>query len=214
MEETLEELIGIKNKVKDLPKPQSEFDRKNRIMHSHGIKWYQVMIDNGFQKLGSGMQATVWSHANLPYVLKLFRSADLAYVNWTKVAMANKDNPHMPKFISSGIVRITQDMAAIRMEPLHEMKGQFLKVYKISNKLLTFNAPPSQSIEHVKYMPEYNKYGEYERFEKYVKDNPNWLAALDITWNFMNSTGHMNDFHPGNCMMRGADTIVITDPVS
>lgn len=207
-EETLEELVGIKNKVKDLPKPYSDYDPDEEVRYTHGRAWHQVMQDHGFQQLGSGLQASVYSHPKLPYVLKLFKSDDAAYTEWIKVAMANKNNPHMPRFVSKRIVRITEDIIAIRMEPLSPIDGVFLKIHLVSDRLLegglAASMPPSQCAGKLAYLPEY-KY-----FEQYCNSHPNWMAALDIAWNCMQHYG--NDFHPGNCMRRG-DDLVITDPV-
>jgi hypothetical protein len=207
-EETLEELVGIKNKVKNLPGSMPAYDDETRVRYTHGMKWNQVMQDHGFQQLGSGLQASVYGHPKLPYVLKLFRSEDVAYAEWIKVAMANKNNPHMPRFVSKRMVRITQEIVAIRMEPLVPIEGIFLKIHTVSDRLLegslAASQPPSRLAGKLAYLPEY-KY-----FEQYCNTHPHWMAALDITWNSMQR--HGNDFHPGNCMRRG-DDLVITDPV-
>lgn len=207
-EETLEELVGIKNKVKNLPGSMPAYDDETRVRYTHGMKWNQVMQDHGFQQLGSGLQASVYGHPKLPYVLKLFRSEDVAYAEWIKVAMANKNNPHMPRFVSKRMVRITQDIVAIRMEPLSPIEGIFLKIHLVSDRLLegglAASQPPSRLAGKLAYLPE------YKHFEQYCNTHPNWMAALDIAWHSMQS--HGNDFHPGNCMLRG-DDMVITDPV-
>jgi hypothetical protein len=209
-EETLAELVGIKNKVKNLPQPQTAYDPDKEVRYTHGTAWNQLMQDHGFRQLGSGLQASVYGHPNLPYVLKLFRSEDTAYAEWIKVAMANKNNPHMPRFVSKRMVRITEDIVAIRMEPLVPIEHEFLKIHLVSDRLLegglAASMPPSRCAGKLAYLPEY-KY-----FEKYCNTHPDWLAALDIAWHCMSTSGLGNDFHPGNCMRRG-DNLVITDPV-
>ena len=207
-EETLAELIGIKNKVKDLPMPRHEYDPAGEVSHTHGIAWHRIMTDHGFEPSGSGAFATVWSHPKLSYVLKLFKSSDQAYLSWVKFAMKNQNNPHMPRFISTQPVRITPLISAVRMEPLRRMETKFLRTHYISDRLLLeVSYRPSDSWARVQNLPE------FPEFEKYCETHPDWLPALDLTWSFMKITGHMNDFHPGNCMMRDTDTLVITDPV-
>ena len=209
-EQTLAELVGIKNKVKDLPRPYSEYDPEAEVRYTHGRAWTQLMQYYGFQQSGSGLQASVYSHPKLPYMLKLFNSQDTAYAEWIKVAMANKNNPHMPRFVSKRMVRITEDIFAIRMESLVPIDGIFLKIHTVSDRLLegglSASMPPSRCAGKLAYLPEY-KY-----FEQYCSTHPDWLAALDIAWHCMSTSGLGNDFHPGNCMRRG-DDLVITDPV-
>jgi len=209
-EETLSELVGIKNKVKNLPEPESMYDTETRTRYTHGTAWNKVMQDHGFQQIGFGLSASVYNHPNLPYVLKLFRSHDTAYAEWINVAIANKNNPHMPRFISKRMVPITEDIVAIRMEPLVPIDGVFLKIHSVSDRLLegalNDDRAPSRLAEKLAYLPEF-KY-----FEQYCHAHPHWMAALDITWKFMSDSFHGNDFHSGNCMHRG-DDLVITDPV-
>jgi hypothetical protein len=121
--------------------------------------------------------------------------------------MEHSDNPHMPKFISFKKTRITPEIAAIRMEPLHTIEWDFLGIHDISDRLLSWGETPSKSLHSHQNLPG------YQSFDEYCKSHPHWLEALDITWRFMRDSGHSNDFHSGNCMMRGADTLVITDPV-
>ncbi len=206
-EEQLDELIGIKKKVNRLPAPRHEYNSNTRATTPHGKEWDNVMVNHGFSPMGNGAAATVWGHPKLPYVLKLFRSTDIAYSDWIKVAMKHSNNPHMPKFISFKKTRITPEIAAIRMEPLRKIETEFLGIHDISDRLLSTPRPPSESIDSVVNLPGYQK------FDEYCKSHPRWLEALDITWHFMLDSGHRNDFHSGNCMMRDADTLVITDPV-
>lgn len=206
-EEQLDELIGIKKKVNRLPIPQTQYDQNTGKITPHGKEWSDIMINHDFFPMGSGGFATVWGHPKLPYVLKLFRSTDTAYSDWIEVAKEHDNNPHMPKFISFKKTRITPEIAAIRMEPLRKIETDFLGIHDISDRLLSWGEPPSKSFHSHQNLPG------YQSFDEYCKSHPHWLEALDITWRFMRDSGHSNDFHSGNCMMRGADTLVITDPV-
>lgn len=207
--EILTELIGIKGQLKTLPRPAHIIGDEDG-----GKAWEKIMRGNGFVQAGFGSYASVWRHPKLTYVLKLFDSSDQAYIDWVSVAMANKNNPHMPKFISSKLVPITPDVVAIRMESLRHIQkdSKLYYVYEFSdNRIATEPIPPSQVIiDDIELLQSYRN---WELTNEYCKNHPQWLEALDIMWNFIKSSGHDNDFHSGNCMVRDTDTLVITDPV-
>ncbi len=204
--EILTELIGIKGQLKTLSS-----DDNVGGYEAGGNAWYDIMTHNGFSPIGAGLNASVWKHPKLAYVLKLFNSDDQAYIDWVSVAMKHKNNPHMPKFISKRLIRITPNVVAIRMESLRHLKTEIEHiVYQFSDRKLLSNYSelPSQSFNNVK-----EEFDEWQVVNNYCQRHPLWLEALDITWNFIKTTGHENDFHSKNCMVRDPDTLVITDPV-
>jgi hypothetical protein len=200
-EETLEELTGIKGIVNKLPKPRdSRFDPL-------GVDWHTVLNNYGFKSLGYGSFGVVWENPKLPYVLKVFSSKDSAYIDWISVARQNKNNPHMPRFVSARLLTITPEVLAIRMEKLFPVINQEKNVVFESAMLLQERYNPSEQIKSVGFDTD------QRNLRYYCQTNPTWLPALDIVKNFSNNSGYRLDFHNKNVMMRDADTLVITDPV-
>jgi hypothetical protein len=200
-EETLAELTGIKSIVSKLPKPRgSRFDPL-------GIDWHTVLNNYGFKVLGYGSFGVVWENPKLPYVLKVFSANDSAYIDWISVARQNKNNPHMPRFVSTRLLTITPEVLAIRMEKLFPVINQEKNVVFESAMLLQERYNPSEQIKSVGFDTD------QRNLRYYCQTNPTWLPALDIVKNFSNNSGYRLDFHNKNVMMRDADTLVITDPV-
>jgi hypothetical protein len=200
-EETLAELTGIKGIVSKLPKPRgSRFDPL-------GIDWHTVLNNYGFKVLGYGSFGVVWENPKLPYVLKVFSANDSAYIDWISVARQNKNNPHMPRFVSTRLLTITPEVLAIRMEKLFPVINQEKNVVFESAMLLQERYNPSEQIKSVGFDTD------QRNLRYYCQTNPTWLPALDIVKNFSNNSGYRLDFHNKNVMMRDADTLVITDPV-
>ena len=200
-EETLAELTGIKGIVNKLPKPRgSRFDPL-------GVDWHTVLNNYGFRSLGYGSFGVVWENPKLPYVLKVFSSSDSAYIDWISVARQNKNNPHMPRFVSARLLTITPEVLAIRMEKLFPVINQEKNVVFESDLLLQERYNPSEQIKSVGFDTD------QRNLRHYCQTHPTWLPALDIVKNFSNNSGYRLDFHNKNVMMRDADTLVITDPV-
>jgi hypothetical protein len=200
-EETLAELTGIKDIVNKLPKPRgSRFDPL-------GVDWHTVLNNYGFKVLGYGSFGVVWENPKLPYVLKVFSANDSAYIDWISVARQNKNNPHMPRFVSARLLTITPEVLAIRMEKLFPVINQEKNVVFESAMLLQERYNPSEQINSVGFDTD------QRNLRYYCQTNPTWLPALDIVKNFSNNSGYRLDFHNKNVMMRDADTLVITDPV-
>jgi hypothetical protein len=200
-EETLEELTGIKGIVNRLPKPRdSRFDPL-------GIDWHTVLNNYGFKSLGYGSFGVVWENPKLPYVLKVFSSKDSAYIDWISVARQNKSNPHMPRFVSARLLKITPEVLAIRMEKLFPVINQEKNVVFESASLLQERYNPSEQIKSVGFDTD------QRNLRYYCQTHPEWLPALDVVKNFSNNSGYLLDFHNKNVMVRNNDTLVITDPV-
>ena len=213
------ELVGIKNQLKKLPDPAK---RKYGTTVNPPDEFTSIMTDNGFSVMGTGSEGTVWSHPNLSYVLKLFNATDRAYIDWVSVSMKHKNNPHMPKFISPRVIRITSDIVAIRMESLRPVKeySELWRVYEYSDSIiasgLELDTLPSEVIEDDKRISKQPGFQQkhFDIFNKYCQSHPQWIEALDIVCNFFKTSNHFNDLHGGNLMIRDSDTLVITDPAS
>lgn len=204
-EDQLTELVGIKNKVKDLPKPGFKYpgpdeDQSTAGTRPLGLEWHDVMTNNGFTAMGSGSFGTVWSHPKLQYVLKVFRATDVAYLGWVNVCIQNKNNPHFPKFISTKAFPITPEVSAIRMEKLTPTRGQLMDDIIYFIKLTLHNETRRMSKEEI------------DLFNKYCNAYPQLMDAIQILKEFSYKSGFKFDIHTGNFMLRG-NTLVITDPV-
>jgi hypothetical protein len=149
----------------------------------------------------------VWENPKFPYVLKVFSANDSAYIDWISVARQNKNNLHMPRFVSAKLLTITPEVLAIRMEKLFPVINQEKNVVFESAMLLQERYNPSEQINSVGFDTD------QRNLRYYCQTNPTWLPALDIVKNFSNNSGYRLDFHNKNVMMRDADTLVITDPV-
>ena len=190
----INELVGIKNQVKQLPKPTGTFDMP------FGVDWNKMLASYGFKPIGQGAFGIVWENPKLPYVLKVFSADDKAYIDWVATAQKYQNNPHMPKFISTKVLTITPEVRAIRIEKLSRTPAKFNRVINQSLQMLRG--------------AERDKFTRSEGSLKgYCEQNPQWLAALNVVRKFIQQTDHTLDFNAYNVMIRGADTLVITDPV-
>lgn len=56
----------------------------------------KTFSDKGFDQLGHGVFATVFSHPSYPLILKIFRQDD-GYMKWLNFINANQGNIHLPQ---------------------------------------------------------------------------------------------------------------------
>jgi hypothetical protein len=204
-EENLEELIGIKNQTRDLPRnpPRvAEFPL--------GTEWHKVLYNNGFRALGSGTFGTVWEHPKLSYVLKVFTADDIAYSGWIATAQQHKNNPHMPRFLSPRLVRIVPGVVAIRTERLTRIDETAYSLLRQINAVV--NEAIIERISAGDLIASDVMYRRHNGFIAYCKAYPEFIPALDILVKFTSQPGYRPDIHDDNIMMRGP-VIVFTDPV-
>lgn len=113
--------------------------RVNEILSElHGIKgdlarigpgamspaWEKLLAKHGFKPIGVGMHGQVYLNPKFPYVLKVFRSQDISYQAWVKACKGPLlGNPYVPVF-RGGLVRLTPDAKATRMELLTTATGE------------------------------------------------------------------------------------------
>jgi hypothetical protein len=204
-EETLEELIGIKNQTRDLPRNPPRVAE-----YPLGLEWHKVLYNNGFRALGSGSFGTVWEHPKLSYVLKVFTADDIAYADWIATAQQHKNNPHMPRFVSPRIVRIVPGVVAIRMERLTRIDTATYNMLNMINIAVNEAIISRQSASAL--IASDAHYRMHNGFMTYCRDYPEFVPALDILVKFVMRPGFRPDLHDDNLMMRGP-VIVLTDPV-
>ena len=100
------ELHGIKGELADIgPGAVSQ-------------SWEKLLDKHGFKPIGAGMYGQVYLNPKFPYVLKVFRSQDHSYQRWVSACKGPlRGNPYVPVF-RGGLVRLTPDAKATRMELL------------------------------------------------------------------------------------------------
>jgi hypothetical protein len=160
----------------------------------------------GWAVIGEGCYGTVLSHPKHDYVLKLFFTTDEAYTKFIELSMENSQNPHFPKFYR-GLVKITEEYRAIRMEKLKPYTGTKIceKIDDMLYKVVQFlcDHPTQNTKERL-----------LEIFGKYKTSNVTieLIEAIVIIGLFIYENELENDVYDGNIMWRGK-TLVITDPV-
>lgn len=156
-----------------------------------------ILINAGYKHLGRGGQGAAFQKPGAPYVVKLFDARDKAYLTFIRVAMANTDNPHFPKFFGKPI-KITDDYWAMRIEPLRRSFGYFYEIGLIDRYITNEDDRAEDS----------------DAFE-YVSQQPELQAACDIIVMLIRHSQHdfICDVHQSNVMLRGS-TLVLSDPVA
>jgi hypothetical protein len=201
------ELVGIKNKIKDLPQ-----NPRKVAEYPLGLEWHKVLYNNGFKSMGSGSFGTVWEHPKLSYVLKVFTADDIAYTNWVSTAIQLKSNPHMPRFISSKPFTIVPGVMAARMERLTRISEAAYMMLDQINAVIEVatieRIPPSEIISR----RGDNLSSRFIPFIEYCKKYLDFIPALDIVYEVAMRPGFRSDIHDENIMMRGP-VIVFSDPV-
>ena len=151
-----------------------------------------------FERIGSGVYGTALSHPRLPYVVKVFRSADRGYQAFVHLAMVHPSNPHFPRF-RGRLIKLGGSSMGIRMERLLPMSmSRFEEMEMLCNQLAARHepdrAPGSVADELLTRWPKLE-----EAFKLLHMARP---------------AGTVFDLHPGNIMERDDGTPVITDPFS
>lgn len=204
-EENLDELVGIKNQTRDLPRNPPRVAE-----YPLGTEWHKVLYNNDFRALGSGTFGTVWEHPKLSYVLKVFTADDIAYTNWVATAIQLKSNPHMPRFVSPKPFTIVPGVQAVRMERLTRIDETAYSLLRQINAVV--NDAIIERVSAGALIDSDVMYRRHNGFIAYCKAHPEFIPALDILVKFTSQPGYRPDIHDDNIMMRGP-VIVFTDPV-
>jgi hypothetical protein len=182
----LNELRGIKSQ---LDKASSRKDAE------------QKLGEQGFEMLGSGSNASVFSHPRLNYVVKIFDITDQAYLEFVKIAMQHKTNPHFPRFRGLPF-RINGRTMAVRMEKLSEWSYSRRERDQVIDSVISAVA--------------YNSADWMDRMDDHYLDFvethwPQLPAAVALLHERWQDSGMHWDLHEHNVMLRGT-VLVFTDP--
>lgn len=162
-----------------------------------------LLNSRGWEKLGEGNYASVYSKPAINYALKVFES-DSAYLAFLKLIAAHP-NPHFPKII--GRLRVTEKYRAVRMEKLVPQQQVVVdgKHVKLSQLLAAYLIAKRHRLNDLQ---ERN----LELATIYLEDKPALVQALDLIGSELLGKFHL-DLNEANLMMRGDGTPVITDPI-
>ena len=180
----INEILQETTKLNELTRPADQEAAEEKLLAA------------GYEKVGTGTWATVFSKPGDSMVVKLFHSADQAYTDFVKLAMQHQDNPHFPKFRGK-MMRVTDEYNAIRMERLEPNTSRELA--ELLEDYLYFLSGEGQSYERTR---------TWALFSKNLKlNNACKLIAATLL------KTHYLDLQPTNIMMRGK-TPVFLDPVA
>lgn len=76
----------------------------------------EILNSSGYTRLGAGAYGAVYEKPGASYVLKVFTTKDIAYIDYIKLCMSNQSD-YFPRFIGK-MVRVNEVYSAIRMEKL------------------------------------------------------------------------------------------------
>lgn len=187
----LNELMGIKSQL---------------TLKSSSVQ--DALLKHGFSQIGSGAYATVYSHPQKPYVLKVFQARDHSYLQFVKMAQQH-DNPHFPKFRGKP-VKVIPGYYAIRMEtlkPWSPNSASILDRALVHISSIVDDLPDWNNIYNEPYQEETKR-----ELKVFFQRWPKFLEALVLLQELEQShTGAYFDIHYENIMKRGS-TPVITDP--
>ena len=99
--------------------------------------WANMLAQHGFRPIGQGHHGQVYDNPKFDYVLKIFTSADTAYLYWAKACLGPlKGNPYVPVFRGK-TVKLNSEASAVRLEKLsvHTLDQQKM-AYKITRILI------------------------------------------------------------------------------
>lgn len=181
----------------------------NKKWRADLTKWAK---SKGFKAIGKGTYGKVfYSVAKPDIVIKVF--SDLSYRFWYKVAVANKGNSAVPKFIGAP-VKIANGLWAVRMEKLEPLTSTqkvatwMIETFTKFHAKENYGIPTASNFKKVThaYVDDIRKTVITDDMETVIM---NLLFALSKG---ENSLKYMLDLHEGNFMRRG-DTIVMVDPL-
>lgn len=153
-----------------------------------------------------GSYCKVFVKPGKPYVLKVFRTEDEAFISFINFCKQYK-NKHFPIF-KGNIIKITNDICAIKTEKLKF--NQFVSIYngmpwdRVADNLYYYVA---SNVNTNKFITTGN-----DRIEKFLKNYPDLKEALDLMLKNLDYYKFCNDINYSNIMLRNK-TIVITDPI-
>ena len=161
----------------------------------------RILHDRGWEEVGAGYYATVYSKPGINYVLKIFEQ-DSAYLAFLDM-IAKNPNPHFPRII--GKIRVGDQWGkktyrAVRMEKLLPLNGVRVNEHVFTGISAKNGVRLNSVQEH-----------SLELANEYLEDKPTLVVALDLIVDKL-----LNRFtlDLGNDVMQRQDgTPVITDPI-
>lgn len=169
----------------------------------------RLLFSRGWQEIGMGYYASVYSKQGLNYVLKVFEqdSAYLAFLNMIK----NNPNPHFPKII--GKIRIGDPWGentyrAVRMEKLYE-----LRTVEVDGLRVSITGMCTAYLQARKGTNKLSQGGlrDLELANLYLEDKPTMVEALDL---ICDQLLRKYSLDLGNDIMQRRDgTPVFVDPI-
>lgn len=188
----------------------SEIIQEWKVLPQSGDEAELIFMDAGWDKVGHGFYADVYSKPGIDYVVKVFErdSAYLAYLNLIK----HHPNPHFPRI--KGRLHISPTLNGVRLEKLE-------KVYQVQVGSLTVGITGMLNAYLISKDYNLSEYQQrnLELANIYLADHPQLVEALDLIYiNLLSRSsrlsGYSLDLNTNNVMQRSDGTIVIIDPVA
>lgn len=203
----LTELVGFKGTPENI-ELRKQIASASQYFPSHITKFVNFLKERGFQTLGAGASATVFTHPKLDYVIKMFRD-DPGYLNFINYCQNRRNISCIPKFRGK-VMKIQDQTYAIRMERLtplpKDLEAVAWTLCGFADSVLTpedflKNKPRglASEVESWIYLKDHKEILNVIYDLRMTQDPESW------SWDF--------DISPQNLMMRG-DKIVITDPAA
>lgn len=228
----INELIGVKKQLAAIkqnvdstddgdyspesPPYDSDFSDLDHGNDNRTRTYKDVLVQQGFRKLGSGGYASVWGHPKLNYVLKIFDNSDIGYLNWVNTCMKNKGISNLPKFISAKPVNIINEFYAVRMEkliPITFKDQEFVLAIKDMDRLMEEIWNDKESIPSLKDLESHIPENYPNLYKIWKSSNPDIIKTLWLIISMIKDKKIVyHDFYNRNFMQRG-NTLVFTDPV-
>jgi hypothetical protein len=176
-----------------------------RVLPNSAKAVEELLLSNGWERVGSGHYAEVFSKPNIDYVVKVFErdSAYLAYLD----LITKYPNSHFPKI--KGAMWISREYNGVRLEKLLPMQPVSVDGYtvSISGMLNAYLIEKRYTLNSIQVR---NR----ELSKIYLADKPELVEALDLIHNGLIVRHNCGlDLSDHNIMMRSDGTPVIIDPV-
>jgi hypothetical protein len=187
--------MRAKEFITEITRPTSLYDAE-RLLKRFG--WF-------FHDEGS--YGKVFVKEGLPYVLKVFKKEDAAFLSFVNFCK-QFPNKHFPIF-KGDIIKITGNICAIKTEKLA------LKKFNYIYDGLTWNTISDYLWGYVqtKIKPNQTKYKkDYNCALKFLEKYQELQQALDLMVEHLDYIKFLNDIHGKNIMLR-KKTIVLVDPI-
>jgi hypothetical protein len=167
----------------------------------------------GYEKVGSGTYADVYTKPGTDKVLKVFDDEDRGYLQFIRFIKKNP-NPHYPVFLSK-LTKVSDWIYAIRIEKLTPIGGNYHGASKQDlsetlRRMTRFNNWDEMIADAAAREGENNQPEIIELLKYFQKTQPGLLDAVRLLYSNAKKKTDV-DLHDENIMLRG-DTIVISDP--